>query len=107
MNQQAIAACQILIDTSDVFSQCLQVVSRIIFYFKNKKNHLKVNGQQYYNACIIDYCITATYQPNQIEQAMCHSYTALARDCTDNYIDVSWRTSSRCRMYPKISFKEN
>jgi hypothetical protein len=58
-----------------------------------------VNGTQYYNACIIDYCITATYYPKQIEQAMCHSYSALARDCTDNYIDISWRTPSRCRMY--------
>jgi hypothetical protein len=35
---------------------------------------------------------------------MCHSYTALARDCTDNYINVNWRTTSRCRMYLKIDF---
>lgn len=42
--------------------------------------------------------MTATYHSQQIEQAMCNSYTALARDCTDNYIDVDWRTTSRCRM---------
>lgn len=79
--QKAIGACQLLVDTSDVFGTCLQVV----------------NGQQYYNACIVDYCVTVNTHPNQIDQAMCNSYTALARDCTDNYIDVSWRTTSRCR----------
>jgi 5'-3' exonuclease len=42
--------------------------------------------------------MTETYHPQQIEQAMCNSYTALARDCTDNYIDVDWRTPSLCRM---------
>ncbi|CAF1096107.1 unnamed protein product [Rotaria sordida] len=80
VKQQAIAACQILIDSSDVFGTCLQVV----------------NGQQYYNTCIIDYCITAASYQNQLQQAICNSYTALARDCTDNYIDVNWRTASRC-----------
>ncbi|CAF5164731.1 unnamed protein product, partial [Rotaria sp. Silwood1] len=65
---------------SDVFGTCLEVV----------------NGQQYYNTCITDYCITAVSYPKQLQQAMCNSYTALARDCTDNYIDINWRTASRC-----------
>ena len=42
--------------------------------------------------------MTATYRPKELQQAMCNSYTALARDCTDNYLDVNWRTASRCRM---------
>ncbi|CAF4176668.1 unnamed protein product [Rotaria socialis] len=78
--QIAIDACQILLNTSDVFGECLHVV----------------NGEQYYNACVIDYCMTATTHPEQLGQAMCNSYTAFARDCTDNYIDINWRTASRC-----------
>ena len=58
---------------------------------------VKVNGEQYYNACLIDYCMTATYHPKQLQEAMCNSYTALARDCTDNFLEVNWRTASRCR----------
>ena len=41
--------------------------------------------------------MTATYYPKYLDHALCNSYTALARDCTDNYIDVNWRTSTRCR----------
>lgn len=79
-----------------MFTSCK---STFIFFSKNQNTHIQVNGQQYYNACITDYCITSTYHPKQLDMAMCNSYTALARDCTDNYIDVNWRTSSRCRMY--------
>jgi hypothetical protein len=100
INQTAVAACQILIDTSDVFGTCLEVVSWIVILIKTIFSIFKkVNGQQYYNACVVDYCITATYRPKQLDQALCNSYTAFARECTNNYLDIDWRTSSRCRMY--------
>ena len=71
------------------------------WFLKDKKNTriVQVNGQQYYNACLIDYCLTSTNHPKQIQEALCNSFSALGRDCTDNYIDVSWRTTSRCRTY--------
>ena len=110
MQQKAIAACQILVDSSDVFGSCLQVVRKFFCLIRETSHRSvlslslpKVNGRQYYNACITDYCMTATYRPTELQQAMCNSYSALARDCTDNYLDVTWRTASRCRMFGELS----
>ncbi|CAF1170552.1 unnamed protein product, partial [Didymodactylos carnosus] len=76
----ATSACQILSDPSDIFSACLQVV----------------DSQRFYNACLIDYCITSKNHPEEIQSALCNSYSALARECTDNFLDISWRTKDRC-----------
>ena len=111
LRAEAEAACRPIIDPNDSFGLCSKMVCLIffptfthkIYIYSNLLMWLKINTKTFYEQCMRDYCYVAA-TPRQKSEALCHAFSALATECSENFVTVEWRKSDRCRKLAFIYF---
>lgn len=82
LKASAISSCDLLNNKNDKFKYCFDMIDSALFY----------------KACLWDYCTAASKQNESIDAALCSSFDAMSRECSDNFVNVLWRNEKRCRM---------
>jgi hypothetical protein len=83
LNKEAETACSLIQDPNDSFKICQKVVG-----YKN-----------YFEQCKSDYCMANKSENSKIskENVLCNTFAAMSAECSENFINVDWRSASRCR----------
>lgn len=76
----AVKACGVIVDPYDSFRICSYVINNTLSY----------------EACKRDHCAAAKYGKDAQQDALCAAFAAVAHDCADRSIYVSWRKTDRC-----------
>jgi hypothetical protein len=86
LRKEAREACFPMNDPEDSFKYCRKVV----------------DVKKLQEICIKDYCAAARSRKNPDEaklHAMCHAFSTLAYQCSENFLNVEWRRADRCRKF--------
>lgn len=85
MKYQAKAQCDLLLNPNGVFKTCLEAIEDETFFYRK---------------CLQDYCYAAKRdEPNAINNALCSAFDAMSQECSDNFVNVLWRSKNRCRKF--------
>jgi hypothetical protein len=62
----------------------------------------KANAAKYMEMCMNDYCAASKTVDPEIQArnkrlALCHIFSAMASECTENFLNIEWRRADRCR----------